>query len=375
MKYNPTLDGLRAYAIMMVLIVHFVSVDESGLYQSNIILGSILFKLSFAGLRGVELFFLLSGYLISSILLDSRASPRYFIVFYARRFLRIFPLYYFVLLVTLIILPRFVPIDDNIQLVLDHQAWLWLYGINLSSFFFTPDIPWAPSQSFPWFVHFWSLAVEEHFYLFWPMVIYFISDRWLPKVMIVFVAISLIANFYSVVFDGEKTILSWSTIRSSGVLATGSLIAYYHRDSIKWQQLSRVARLLIKPFLIAFVIVIFTPRSNPYQDVASIITSVLFFSTVLIYAINNASSVRFFCDHALLYFIGKISYGIYVYHRLIEPYLRFQLYPLLKSLLGDAIIATTLYVLICSLISILIAYISFIMLENPALRLKRFFSY
>lgn len=131
MKYNPTLDGLRAYAIMMVLIVHFVSVDESGLYQSNIILGSILFKLSFAGLRGVELFFLLSGYLISSILLDSRASPRYFIVFYARRFLRIFPLYYFVLLVTLIILPRFVPLDDNIQLVLDHQAWLWLYGINL----------------------------------------------------------------------------------------------------------------------------------------------------------------------------------------------------------------------------------------------------
>ena len=375
MKYNPTLDGLRAYAIIMVLIVHFFTVDELGLHQSNLMLGSILLKLSLAGLRGVELFFLLSGYLISSILLDSRASRRYFMVFYARRFLRIFPLYYFVLLVTLIILPRFVQIDDNIQLVLDNQAWLWLYGINLSGFFYTPDIPWAPSQSFPWFVHFWSLAVEEHFYLFWPMVIYFVSDRWLPRVIMFFVLISLIANFSLVVFDGEQSILSWSTIRSSGVLATGSMIAYYQRDSIKWQQLARAARLLIKPFLIAFLIAIFTPRSNPYQDIASIITSVLFFSTVLIYAINNASSAMFFCNHKFLYFIGKISYGIYVYHRLIEPYLRFQLYPFLKSLLGDAIVATMIYALICSLISILIAYMSFIMLENPALRLKRFFNY
>lgn len=375
MKYNPTLDGLRAYAIIMVLIVHFFSVDEPGLHQSNLMLGSILLKLSLAGLRGVELFFLLSGYLISSILLDSRTSPRYFLVFYARRVLRIFPLYYFVLLVTLVILPEFIQKDENVQLVLEHQAWLWLYGINLSSFFFTPDIPWAPSQSFPWFVHFWSLAVEEHFYLFWPMVIYFISDRWLPKVMMFFVVVSLIANFHSVVFDGEKTILSWSTIRSSGVLATGSLIAFYHRDSIKWQQLSRAARILIKPFLIAFIIAIFTPRSNPYQEVASIVTSVLFLSTVLIYAINKASSVMFFCDHHLLYFIGKISYGIYVYHRLIEPYLRFQLYPLLKSFLGDAIVATIIYALICSAMSTIIAYISFIMLENPALRLKRFFNY
>ena len=83
----------------------------------------------------------------------------------------------------------------------------------------------------------------------------------------------------------------------------------------------------------------------------------------------------FFCDNHLLYYIGKISYGIYVYHRLIEPYLRFQLYPLLKSLLGDAIVATIIYALVCSVMSIFIAYISFIMLENPALRLKRFFSY
>lgn len=296
-------------------------------------------------------------------------------MFYVRRFLRIFPLYYFVLFVTLILLPRFVEVDDNVQLVLDHQAWLWLYGINLSSFFYSPDIPWAPNESFPWFVHFWSLAVEEHFYVFWPMVIYFVADRWLPKVMILFIVLSLIASFHAIVFDDVKSVLSWSTIKSSGVLATGSLLAYYNREKARWEGVSSASKILIIPFLIAFVMATFMPRSNVYQGLASIITAVLFFSTVLIHAINKAPSVKLICDHSILYFIGKISYGIYVYHRLMEPYLRFQLYPLLRSFMGDAILATLLYASVSSAISIFIAYISFVTLENPLLRLKRFFTY
>jgi peptidoglycan/LPS O-acetylase OafA/YrhL len=112
-KHIPILDGIRAYAVLLVCLVHFFQVNESGLYQTNRLLGIFLFKVSQLGLKGDVLFFILSGFLITGILLDSKKSPKYFTTFYARRFLRIFPLYYFVLFVSFAVLPKLYLVDPG----------------------------------------------------------------------------------------------------------------------------------------------------------------------------------------------------------------------------------------------------------------------
>ena len=118
------------------------------------------------GQTGVDLFFVLSGFLITGILLDTRNHPRYFINFYGRRTLRIFPLYYGIIFLTLF-LPMIVRMIVG-EPVTEHQRnqwWLWLYLTNVGVFLGV-DVP---------AMHFWSLAVEEHFYLVWPAVVYILS--------------------------------------------------------------------------------------------------------------------------------------------------------------------------------------------------------
>ena len=124
------LDGIRAYAVLMVCIVHFFTIDETSLYETNKYLGIIFIKLSFIGLMGVPLFFLLSGFLITGILLDSKKSPKYFSTFYMRRFLRIFPLYYFVLAISFIALPFLIKIDNNGMKIIQQQGWSRTLGEN-----------------------------------------------------------------------------------------------------------------------------------------------------------------------------------------------------------------------------------------------------
>src|SRR5438105_8258761 len=124
----PTLDGLRGVAILLVMLCHFLGLLKTGNHR----LDSLL-HLGFGhGWVGVNLFFVLSGFLITGILLDAKDSPRYFRNFYARRTLRIFPLYYGVLFVCFVILPLF-PASHTAEFhdLRSRQLWLWAYGTNI----------------------------------------------------------------------------------------------------------------------------------------------------------------------------------------------------------------------------------------------------
>jgi peptidoglycan/LPS O-acetylase OafA/YrhL len=213
------LDGIRAYAVLMVCIVHFFTIDETSLYETNKYLGIIFIKLSFIGLMGVPLFFLLSGFLITGILLDSKKSPKYFSTFYMRRFLRIFPLYYFVLAISFIALPFLIKIDNNGMKIIQQQGWLWTYTSNIYNFICSNS--WDGSSNFPWFSHFWSLCVEEHFYIFWPLLVYFTNDKWLPRIMWSIVCISALSVIFVYLNSSLVPILNWSTIKYAGVLSLG----------------------------------------------------------------------------------------------------------------------------------------------------------
>jgi peptidoglycan/LPS O-acetylase OafA/YrhL len=161
----PALDAIRGLAIVVVTLYRF---GGGGYGPARAIDHSWFVEL---GQRGVDLFFVLSGFLITGILFDAKGKEHYFHNFYVRRALRIFPLYYGALASAIFVLPWMSDsLSESLRLAVDAQAWLWLYGANI-----------LQSVRGQWCLgplnHFWSLAIEEHFYLAWPAVIYFTSRR------------------------------------------------------------------------------------------------------------------------------------------------------------------------------------------------------
>ncbi len=159
--HRPALDGVRGIAILVVFLYDCLKLPSGGIVN---LLGR---KLSSAGWTGVDLFFVLSGFLITGILLDSRGQPGYFRSFFARRSLRIFPLYFTALWVTFVGVPWLAhfwspaaPVAQRVAVLSQDQVWFWTYMQNWMFAFrgIWPDVNYLN--------HFWSLAVEEQFYLF-----------------------------------------------------------------------------------------------------------------------------------------------------------------------------------------------------------------
>jgi peptidoglycan/LPS O-acetylase OafA/YrhL len=171
----PELDGIRGLAIAMVMALHFVN---NAVIPTNVVERAAI-KLTNYGLWGVDLFFVLSGFLSTGILIDSKGRPGYFANFYARRTLRIFPLYYAVLLLLTVLIPAAVlqAFDPQLLTLRPMWPWLYLYGTNV---YLGPQT----SFSIPYVSHFWSLAVEEHFYLVWPLLVWWLTPRAVMRVSV-----------------------------------------------------------------------------------------------------------------------------------------------------------------------------------------------
>jgi peptidoglycan/LPS O-acetylase OafA/YrhL len=177
-SHIPALDGLRGTAIILVILCHCYIFEGLDAYFASTV---PLLRIAQFGWCGVELFFVLSGFLITSILFNTKQSPSYFKSFYGRRALRIFPLYFAVLLVfyygphSFFHVYRFEP---------SHKIWFFTYLANWKLGF--------------WPVHeltlFWSLCVEEQFYLIWPLVVWVTAKRAFPWMCLGVIAASLAAG-------------------------------------------------------------------------------------------------------------------------------------------------------------------------------------
>jgi len=368
----PVLDGIRGLAVLMVLIFHFVGQMQPTNWVERAIVG-----VTKHGLLGVDLFFVLSGFLITGLLYEAHNRPHYLRNFYMRRLLRIFPLYYGVLALVFLVAPL-IPLLQGATLdsLLDRQAWAWLYGINI---YLAGHEEW----SFSYLNHFWSLAVEEHFYLFWPFVVLLLARR--PRALIaVSLAISLGAMSARVI--GILLGLSWWTtvvltpFKLDG-LALGAFLAVMARQpgGLDWlvRALPRIATMIGGLVVVTFVWTVLVSRQG--LDVVGSIRAALLqilLACVLVGVLiaPKQSMVSRVFRSRLMVFLGTYSYGLYVYHHFISYYLTSNRTELeLAQWLGSHALAVALQATLGILISVALAYLSYELFEKRFLSLKRRF--
>ena len=172
MKRLVAIDGIRGIAILMVVSFHYLNVQ---LVNSTSTIGKIFSKATYFGWVGVDLFFVLSGFLIGTILLKNKTSKNYFSTFYIRRIVRIIPNYY-LLLIIYIVINFFEVFKNDYNLTGNNVIPIWSYFLMVHNFFMA-HINNLGNESI---VITWSIGIEEQFYLLIPFVLYKMNSRFLP---------------------------------------------------------------------------------------------------------------------------------------------------------------------------------------------------
>lgn len=372
------LDGLRCFAVLQVMLNHFVIATRPG-DGKMVVVASNLFQ--FLG-NGVYLFFVLSGFLITGILLRAKNSDSYFGTFYARRTLRIFPLYYAVLIAVFGGLWAYrlsgSALSEDAAYAFETQGWLWLYLSN-----FSLALSDAPRDfGFFRFGHFWTLAVEEQFYLIWPLLIFVLDGKWLRRVCIGACVVLLAARY---VFIRNENV-SFYLLSSDG-LFIGSWLA---TATVTRTPSPRVARRSALVFLIAGALSLgliagaFAARAGvmPQAVIAPLLplnktAQCVMFAGLLMWTISSAplSPLRRLMEWRSAVYIGKISYGVYVYHVLLIELFIWIAARYVGNQIGQPVLAWGANVLVCATLAIGVAAISWKLFEQPVLRLKDRFNY
>lgn len=369
-SHLPGLDGIRGIAILLVMLSHFIMADKTSVSDSAIA------RLLHSGYLGVDLFFVLSGFLITGILIDSKNSPNYFSVFYMRRALRIFPLYYGLLAIAWLtaqfITPRY-PVNLS---EVDSMAWYWLYASNIGM---AVKGGWLTSPSWIGLGHFWSLAVEEQFYLFWPLVVYRTNTASLKRLCILLVAISpLVHIFLPHLFGGGDAgnLANYvSTINRLGVLAAGGWLSIIWREQQTWPS---VKKLLIPCAVVSGTFLLL--ERSVLRNLQVIEPSMmLVLSTALVGLAacgkNGPLQSGFFAS-PMLRWLGKYSYGIYVYHHALKPlWIHFLWDGWISRLCGTEFLGTLAYTASATTATLILAWLSWTFFEEPILSLKSRFRY
>lgn len=378
LRHIPALDGIRGLAILMVLMHHFVQATEKELLEANHLVGLIASKLTIAGWRGVDLFFVLSGFLITGILYEAKGSTHYFRNFYARRFLRIFPLYYGVLLVLLVLVPLFVhPHSSAFQTIISHQWWLWLYAVNLPS---ASHLAWYCN----WFNlgHLWSLSVEEHFYFVWPVFVFLLSRQALMRTCGICVVGALFLRAALMAAHVDYWVVYTLTPCRVDALAMGAWLALAVRNTDGPTSLVRPAKraALIGGIMCAMIIGIRRAGelAGVVVKVADFTITAFFFASVIVLSMNGSPRSFWgrFLQHPVMMTLGKYSYGLYVLHFAILPML-LKLMPVenISGKVHSHLVGAILFIISALAISFGMAFISWHLYEKQFLKLKRFFEY
>jgi peptidoglycan/LPS O-acetylase OafA/YrhL len=312
-RHIPAADGLRGIAVLATMLFHaqfFAGVDGPALWERSYAMTAGL------GWAGVDLFFVLSGFLITGILYDSRNQPNYFRVFYLRRTVRIFPLYYAVLFLLFLVVPAVMhaghvtPSADAFG-TKENQLFAWLYLVNwdlaVQGFgFVTPLI-----------AHFWSLSVEEQFYLVWPAAVRTFSREGLMALCGVMVVLAVLVRIFMFLRGAPTAAYVLPFARMDG-LAIGAFVALAARNAGDWMRLGKWAPRVTLIAVAGFAALVVQARTTTFGDpligTLGISLLCLCFGGILVMLVSGAADgrARRMVQSSPLRWFGKYSYCLYV---------------------------------------------------------------
>jgi peptidoglycan/LPS O-acetylase OafA/YrhL len=361
-----SLDGLRGVAFLLVFFRHFGLTSHANLRWLK-----YLTAISYGGWMGVDLFFALSGFLITGILLDTREDRRYFTNFYMRRALRIFPIYYSILGTLLLITPLI-----HLQWHWGHVAY-WMYLGNIAYNLNPGFSVLLPAVSF---VHLWSLAVEEQFYLIWPLAVIMVAS---PRRLAYMCGwLSLAGLFLRLVLLAalpRASAYEWCYFQlpthMDGLLY-GALAAICVRSMPLEYAVQRARRIL--PFALIALALVIGSGGFDFHSVAMMTAGfpalAAVFACIVLLALKPGSRLHWFGNLSTLRFIGRYSYGMYLFHILFLPGLAW-VQPWLQKHLHSIVLGGVSFVLLMFGATLAMAVLSYELYEKQWLRLKGRFAY
>ena len=326
------------------------------------------------GWSGVDLFFVLSGFLITSNLLAAKGRPHYYRNFYARRTLRIFPLYYAVLAFVFLVVARFPSFEpERVRYVTEHQAWFWLYSSNFLIAKNGAFVLAAINQ-------FWSLSVEEHFYLLWPAVVGLTTNRtlrWISGACMV--GAILLRALLITYWPSNPAAYVITPCRIDG-LAFGALLASLVREN-GLPSVTRKSRFLALGAIFVMASLglwqLSLKPGSPLMLVLGLSVNVLGYGGLHISSVAApaGSLLGVIVQSRVLAFFGKYAYGLYIFHFPIQIiFQRLVPFETLHAHLGFPLLAIVAHTIIVGSVSVSVALLSFHLFEKHFLKLKRYFT-
>jgi peptidoglycan/LPS O-acetylase OafA/YrhL len=380
---NPALDGVRGVAILLVILFHHTLMAQQTPFDR------VYVGLARLGWSGVDLFFVLSGFLITGLLYDSKGGAHYFRNFYIRRTLRIFPLYYAFLFFTLRVAPWLWPDTELAAMARDamagrSEAWYWLYASNV---LFALDTNFGhPNLAVTW-----SLAIEEQFYLIWPLVVALAGRRtllWTCGGLMV----AALGTRFALVAGGAHWIVPYVLpFCRIDALAAGALVALAMRRAAggppaapPW--LLTAARVVAPAAAVAVLGIWYLEDpfnagdwTEPVMQAAGYTVLALGFGAVVALAAGappGAVLPQVFSAPVLRMF-GRYSYALYLFHLPIRRFIRDEYFPVadFPTWLGSPLPGQLLFYVVATAPALLLAWASWHLYEKQCLKLTRFFPY
>lgn len=338
------LDGIRGIAAIMVMLFHLPLPLTEVPWLTP-------FRLIFNfGQTGVDLFFVLSGFLITRILIQSRNKEHYFSRFYIRRALRIFPLYY-------------------LFLIIFYLTYDWLIGAQPITTFGIATYSLYLQNIVPLFTdrvvgphHYWSLAVEEHFYMIWPFIVWKCSSAGLLRVIVGCVVGAAILRGIAVSWESVST-YHFTLTRIDALAMGGALALWEVHQGIRREDFKTALTLFGLGLLTSAIIFVAGGRSAGILGEVCKFTALGVLYTGLIFTVitlPTRSAIRNLLKGRTLCWIGGISYGLYVYHQ--------WCYRVVNTIVPDMM--WPLKTILCLSLPVLVATLSFRFFESPILKLK-----
>jgi peptidoglycan/LPS O-acetylase OafA/YrhL len=353
--YYPALDGLRGLAIILIILYHIFNFGN-------------IFEWAWVG---VDLFFVLSGFLITGILLRGALSEHFPRDFYIRRVLRIFPIYYLSLIVFLFILPRLINYPFHIHFLLQNQLWFWLYVQNWLFILKNPGNSILLN-------HFWSLALEEQFYLLWPWIILLAKIPQKLITLLLYIMIVLLLSRIVILMIQINTLSYINLFKFTRIdsLCAGSMLAAF---KFKANPTLETKDKVLFCFL-GFTVLAALPAIKiifnwhlPYLACCIYPVIALIWAICVNFSLNNQTVLYQIFDTQVIKFFGKISYGLYIFHWPVYKLFSANSSRWLPIHFHSTMITSLFISSLSTVTAIILAVFSYYFIEIHFLKLKRKF--